>query len=270
MKMVQQTGRIYNLHSVGTVNGTDQFIPQALHDTLSLDDHEVHVWLASLRSTSAIILDLWDTLADDEKQRALRFRFQKDCDRFIVARGLLRAILGRYLNRVPAQIEFEYNEFGKPSVLEVPGGRVVNFNVSHTDELALFAFTRCGKVGVDIETMRTDLIDDRVAEQFFSIREQSDLKSLNVGDRERDRAFFNCWTRKEAFVKARGQGLSLALDQFDVSVLPDQHVSLLEIRDGETAASDWSLREILVGDNHVAAIAVESNDWELHCWKLSS
>jgi len=268
MKVGQQTGRTYNLHNVGNGNGTGPFIPLSLQDTLPLGDQEVHVWLAPLRATSATILDLWDTLGADEKQRALRFRFQKDCDRFIVARGLLRAILGRYLNRIPGQIEFEYNEFGKPSVLQSPGGRVVDFNLSHTDELALFAFTRCGPVGVDIERMRTDLISESVAEQFFSIKEQSDLKRLSLG--ERDRAFFNCWTRKEAFVKARGQGLSLPLDQFDVSVLPDEDVTLLDVRDSETDAANWTLREILVGDNHVAAIAIESHDWQLRCWKLSS
>src|SRR5215813_13484193 len=194
------------------------FIPRSLQEAIVLEAEEVHVWLATLQSPSSVILDLWRTLAPDEKQRALKFHFQRECDRFIVARGLLRAILGSYLSQAPEQIRFAYNEFGKPALRNVLGESALEFNLSHADNRAIFAVARQRRLGIDIERMRTDLANDTVAKHFFSAREQEDLSTL--GPEEWRRGFFTCWTRKEAFVKAQGEGLSIPLNEFDVSLLP--------------------------------------------------
>jgi 4'-phosphopantetheinyl transferase len=244
------------------------FIERSLRESIAIDNEEVHVWQAILQSPSSVILDLWRTLAPDEKQRALKFHFQRECDRFIVSRGLLRAILSCYLGQAPDQIRFSYNEFGKPALRSVVDNEALEFNLSHADNLALFAISRSRKVGIDVERMRADLANLTVAKHFFSAQEQDDLVTLPPEDWER--GFFTCWTRKEAFVKAQGQGLSLPLDQFDVSLLPEETAALLKVRNTDTDAANWSLREIPVGSDYVAALAVEGHDWQLHCWKPSS
>ncbi|HKE55367.1 MAG TPA: 4'-phosphopantetheinyl transferase superfamily protein [Pyrinomonadaceae bacterium] len=249
-------------------DGHELFIDRSLREPIRLEDDEVHVWLATLQSPSSVILDLWRTLAPDEKQRALKFHFQRECDRFIVARGLLRAILGCYLVQAPEQIRFMYNEFGKPALRTSLGDRSLEFNLSHADSRALFAVTRQRRVGIDIERMRSDLANETVAKHFFSTREQDDLSTL--GPDEWQKGFFTCWTRKEAFVKAQGEGLSIPLSEFDVSLLPEEAARLLKVRNDGTNAANWSLHELSVGSDYVAALAVEGHDWQLHCWKPSS
>ncbi len=267
MKMGQSEVRL-KPELPAVADGPELFLDRSLREPIRLENDEVHVWLATLQSPSSVILDLWRTLAPDEKQRALKFHFQRECDRFIVARGLLRAILGCYLDQAPEQIRFIYNEFGKPALRNGHGEALLEFNLSHADNRAIFAITRQRRVGIDIERMRGDLANDTVANHFFSAREQEDLRTL--GPDEWQKGFFTCWTRKEAFVKAQGEGLSIPLNQFDVSLLPDEAAALLKVRSGASNADDWSLRELPVGSDYVAALAVEGHDWQLHCWKPSS
>ena len=232
-----------------------------------LDNNEVHVWRASLDLTASHVQILQQTLAPDERARAERFYFQKDRAHFIVARGLLRVILGRYLDRPPDQLRFCYNSNGKPALAKEFNRDTLCFNLSHSHGLALFAVTRGRELGVDLERVRPHLADEQIAERFFSPREVAMLRALPTN--MRTEAFFNCWTRKEAYIKARGEGLSFPLDQVDVSLAPGEPVALLSAKADPHEASRWSLQELAPGPSYAAALAVEGHDWRLRCWQWS-
>jgi 4'-phosphopantetheinyl transferase len=235
---------------------------------LSLPDDEVHVWRASLDLSTSRVLRLRQALTADELGRVARFHFQRSRDRFIVARGSLRTILGRYLGLEPGQVRFSYSPFGRPAPIApsgCPGQRALDFNLSHSGDLALFALARGRKVGVDVERISADVDWEPMAERFFSPRESAALRALPPGVRRE--AFFTCWTRKEAVVKARGEGLSLPLDRFDVSVVPGEPAALLATRDDPGEASRWTLRDLSPGPGYVAALAVEGRDLRLRYWE---
>ncbi len=231
----------------------------------TLGDDEVHVWRAALDVHAPHVQSLRRTLTADERARAERFYFQKDREQFIVARGLLRAILGRYLDAEPSQLRFSYSPYGKPSLAGEFNADALCFNLSHADGLALYAVTRGRQLGIDIEHVRADLADEQVAERFFSPREVAELRTFSGS--MRPLAFFNCWTRKEAYIKARGEGLSLALDQFDVSLAPGGPAALLSTAGNPLEAFRWSLRELTPGAGYVAALAAEGNNWRLRSWQ---
>jgi len=226
---------------------------------LTLEKHEVHVWRAALDDLRACLDNLSEILSDDEQERAKRYRFRKDRERFVLARGLLRRILSRYADLSPKQLKFDYNAYGKPDLKEELNRHELRFNVSHSGGLALYAVT-CGRaLGVDVERIRAEFCDEQIAEQFFSPAEVAALRALPAS--LQPQAFFNCWTRKEAYIKARGKGLSMPLDQFDVSLAPGEPVALLKNRYDSEEASRWVLQEVSVGACHVASIAVEGRDW---------
>ncbi len=230
---------------------------------LMLGDDEVHVWRASLSLTAPRVQSLQQTLAADERERAERFHFQKGREHFIVARGLLRAILGRYLDMQPCKLRFCYNPNGKPTLVRESGGDVLRFNVSHSHGLALYAVTGGREIGVDLEWLRPDLAHEQIAERFFSPHEVAVLSTLPRN--MKPEAFFNCWTRKEAYVKAKGKGLTLPLDQFDVSLVPGEPAALLSTKWNPQEAFRWSLQQLIPGPGYVAALAVEGNHWQLKC-----
>jgi 4'-phosphopantetheinyl transferase len=225
---------------------------------------EVHVWRASLSRGEEEMLMLRRSLSEDELRRAQRFRFSRDRASFIAARGILREILGRYLHTPPERVRFGYNAYGKPELLDAEGRERLRFNLSHAGGVALFAVTSGGEVGVDVEALRDDVACSELAAQFFSRREVEALSALSA--HAHTRAFFNCWTRKEAYIKARGMGLSLPLYCFDVSLAPGEPAALLATRGDEPGAERWSLRAIDVGAAYVAAVAVEGGGWRLRCW----
>ena len=225
---------------------------------------EVHVWRATLRRAPADIAALGRLLSEDERERAARFRFARDRDDFTAARGTLRLILGLYTGRPPSGLRFIYNSFGKPSLEDVAAGGVLRFNLSHAGGVALYAVASGREVGIDLELMREDLECEELAGRFFSRREVAALRALPA--EERTRAFFNCWTRKEAYIKARGQGLSLPLDSFDITLSPHEPPALLATRGDAKDSSRWSLRELTIGPGYAAALAVEGSGWYLQCW----
>jgi 4'-phosphopantetheinyl transferase len=233
--------------------------------TVFLRDHEVHVWKAHLRRQSPSIQSLIPTLSPDELARAKRFYFQKDREHFIVARGLLRVILGRYLNREPSQLQFCYNPYGKPALSCQSGSHGLRFNLSHSHGLALYAITRGREIGVDIERIRPDMVEDQIAERFFSPGEVRALRSLPPS--LQPVGFFNCWTRKEAYIKAKGKGLSLPLDQFDVSLVPGEPAALLHVSGDAGESSRWSLHKLVPGPGYAAAVIAEEHNWRLQCWQ---
>jgi 4'-phosphopantetheinyl transferase len=234
---------------------------------LLLASNDVHVWRASLHVSLAEVERLQHTLAPDEWERARNFYFEKDRQRFIVARGLLRTILSLYLGIKPATLLFQYNMYGKPALACLTGEKQISFNVSHTRGIALYAVTLQRSIGVDIEHIDAKVGGNDIVERFFSPREISAFRVLPPAlQRE---AFFRAWTRKEAYIKARGEGLSRPLDQFGVSLAPGEPAALLEADDDPGEATRWSLRDLSVGSGYLAALAVEGHDWQLQCWQWS-
>jgi 4'-phosphopantetheinyl transferase len=234
---------------------------------LLLGTIDVHVWRVSLEQSPEVVERLRSLLSVDEQSRADRFHFKSDRCHFIVARGCLRIILGRYLEMAPAEIRFSYADHGKPQLANsIAQSRELKFNLAHSGRLALYAFTRIGEIGVDLEHIRPEFTGDNIANRFFSPAEVDCLSRLPA--LARHEAFFNCWTRKEAFIKAKGMGLSLPLDQFDVTLEPSEPATLLRTRWDEEEAARWSLEAIDAGEGYVAAVAVEGHDRQLSCWQL--
>lgn len=232
---------------------------------LALSSNEVHVWRATLDLTASCVQSLQHTLTADELSRAARFYFQKDRQHFIVARGLLRAILSRYLDMEPGQLRFCYSDYGKPSLAPTSGQKTLSFNLSHSDGLALYAMTRGRETGIDLEHVRSVAEAEQIAERFFSAQEKAVFRALPASLKHK--AFFTCWTRKEAYIKARGEGLSLPLHQFDVSLVPGEPAALLNVRGDPQEVSRWSLRELIPAPGYVAALVVKGHNWRLACWQ---
>lgn len=220
---------------------------------LGCDD--VHLWIASLNRPGAEVAALRRTLTSDELERAGRFHFKNDRDYFIVARGLLRAILARYLKKKPGEIRFDYGSHGKPELRVKNGKPPLRFNLAHSRDYAIYAVARSRAVGVDIEFIRPEFAKEEIAERFFSGAEVGALRVLP--EKLQATGFFNCWTRKEAFLKALGDGLSRPLDEFDVSLAPDQPARLLRVGWNSSEASRWFLESLEPVRGYVAAVAVE-------------
>lgn len=232
---------------------------------LRLGIDEVHVWRATLDLKAGGLQSLQQTLSADERVRAGRFHFQRDREHFIVGRGLLRTLLGRYLETDPGQLRFCYSPHGKPALAWEANRNRLRFNLSHSRGLALYAVTRARELGVDIEFIRPEPADEEIAERFFSPREVAALRAL-PSNMQRE-AFFNCWTRKEAYIKARGEGLTLRLDQFDVTLTPGEPAALLSTNGDPQEASRWALKNLAPGPGYGAALAVEGDNWRLKCWQ---
>jgi 4'-phosphopantetheinyl transferase len=232
---------------------------------LTLADDEVHTWRATLDLPLSLVEQLGGLLTADESDRAERFHFEKDRQHFIVGRGLLRIILGRYLRIAPERLRFFYNRYGKPFLAPEYGLHKLCFNMSHSGGLALFAITRNRDIGVDLERIRANLEYEEIAERFFSPEEVMGLHTIPT--RMKVEVFFNCWTRKEAYIKAQGQGLSLPLDSFDVSFAPGEPATLLATRDDPREASRWTLQELAPGQGYVGALAVRGCNCRYKYWQ---
>jgi 4'-phosphopantetheinyl transferase len=215
-----------------------------------------------LDQTLSQIQSLLHNLAADEHVRAEQFYFERDREHFIAARGVLRAILGGYLNRAPESLSFCYSSHGKPALAGETDDDAIRFNVSHSHGVALFAVTRGREVGIDVEHIRSDLEVAEIAERFFSQREVAMLRTLPTEAQRQ--AFFCYWTRKEAYIKARGEGLSLPLNQFDVSGEP---AAIFATQQDTSEASRWSLQELTPAPGYAAAITVEGHGWHLTRWQ---
>lgn len=224
--------------------------------------NEVHVWRARLDGLWSKSFEL--SLSEDDRERAARFKFEGDRHRFIMARACLRTILARYLKTNAAGLQFDLGPFGKPGLAPRQNALDLRFNLSHSHQLALIAITRGREVGVDVEFMRADFANDEVAAHFFSPTEVKQLVRMPAGIKTR--SFFNCWTRKEAYIKARGEGLSHPLDQFDVSFAPDAPAGLLDSRLDPTEVSRWSFEDLSPHPAYAAALTVEGNFSRLLLW----
>jgi 4'-phosphopantetheinyl transferase len=228
-----------------------------------LDPHEVHVWYASLDELPEAVFR--KPLSHDERERSQRFRFDRDRRRFVTARGLLRIVLAHYVSLEPADLRFGYSPRGKP-FLAGSGGPC--FNTSHSGGLVVLAVARDRQLGVDIEQERAVPEVEDLARRYFSPWEQAELRRLPA--RERQPAFFRCWTRKEAFVKATGSGLSYPLDAFDVTLSPHEPARILRIEGDPEAAGRFWLEDLQPARDFAGALVLEgrpirivTREWEV-------
>jgi 4'-phosphopantetheinyl transferase len=233
----------------------------------ALADDEVHVWSVWLDQPEARVRQLARTLTADERRRTKRLLFERDRRRFVVGRGLLRVILGRYLDLAPGRLRFRYGACGKPS-LEASRGGELRFSLSHAEGLALYAVARGREVGIDLE--RLDRLDGegawRIARSHLSPSERAALRA--VPEHRQVEAFFNCWTRKEAYLKARGDGLSRPLEQVEVSLAPGEPARLEAVGWDAREAERWSLVSFAPAPGYVGALASRGRGWRstLRCW----
>ena len=219
--------------------------------SLSLLSEEVHVWRTRLEQPLELQESYLRTLAEDERVRANRFHFDQHRRHFVVARGFLRALLARYLDTTPEAVRFAYGPYGKP-VLE--GESSLRFNASHSGDWAVYAFVQDHEVGIDVEEIKEDFGTEGIAERFFSTGEVQTLNALP--EAEKPAAFFRCWTRKEAYIKAIGSGLSHPLDSFDVTLAPGEPAALLRSEREPVSLARWSLFNLDVAEGYAAALAV--------------
>jgi 4'-phosphopantetheinyl transferase len=217
----------------------------------------VHIWSASLDSTSATVGYLSTLLSEDEMERADRFHFDHLRQDFIIAHGTLRLILAHYLDCPPQDIRFEYASYGKPFLSQPFAAEGISFNLSHSHRLTLYAIGMHRRLGIDIEHIRplTDMLS--VAANTFSKDENQQL--ISVAKPDVPLAFFNCWTRKEAFIKAVGEGVSFPLDQFDVTLKPNELAKLLSVRGSREEAERWSMFAWEPMDDYVAALVADGH-----------
>lgn len=230
-------------------------------DDLNLESNQVDVWRVFPNPTPDSVRWAETTLSADEAERAARFRFDKDRNRFTVSHIALRDILSRYLNCEPKQVQYTVGDYGKPAVISK---LKLDFNLSHSRDYALIAVTRGRKVGIDVEHFRDELEIEKIARRFFSEKENAELMSLPSGQQRT--GFFNCWTRKEAYIKAHGLGLSLSLDSFDVSLSPNEPAILRATRPDAEEASHWTLLSLDIDSQHAGAAAVEGLDLDFRFW----
>ncbi|HLJ27351.1 MAG TPA: 4'-phosphopantetheinyl transferase superfamily protein [Candidatus Angelobacter sp.] len=226
-----------------------------------LDVGQVHVWRISLAENEGAVQRCRVLLSSDEKERASRFYFEKHRRRFVLGRGAMRQILGRYLQLGPEKLVFSYGSKGKPELAECPNGPQIRFNLSNSDDLAVLAVTHEHQVGIDVEFINREFASEEIAHRFFSAHEVNTLRAVSPD--QRAEAFFSCWTRKEAYIKAVGEGLSIPLDSFDVAFGADVPAALLEVRNAPEGQPQWSMYDLAVPPEFRAALVVEGEGHRL-------
>jgi 4'-phosphopantetheinyl transferase len=210
------------------------------------------VWHWPLDVSAPQGADLRKVLSPDELERAERYRFDRHRNEFILTRGVLRIVLASYTAQSPESLSFDHSAQGKPALRNGPPD--LRFNVSHTEGLAVLALVREREIGVDAEKIRPQPDAQKLAKRFFSPQEQRFLEKLS-GD-ELQRAFFRCWTHKEAYIKGKGEGLSIPLHAFDVSLEEDRPAALVGTRPDPAEAGRWNLYDLSIGQGYAAALAV--------------
>lgn len=241
------------------MNKNEPYWPRAIPEA-PIPPNQIHVWSAFLDITEPEIKGLQGLLSADEVSRAGRFHFQRDRDRYIVARGRLRQILGRYLEKKPHEIRFTYTAYGKP---ELPGDASLRFNLSHSDAFALYAFTLKRPIGIDIERISDDIAVGQIIRSFFSPGEINSFEKLPVS--QRIEVFFKYWTRKEALLKATGEGFSFPFEKLNVSGMSGENWSPVAWPGDQRKQLCWYLQDLVPLRGYTAAIAVAGSDCQLCC-----
>jgi len=230
----------------------------------SLELHEVHVWKIGLLASQVRLEQLRTMLSDDELDRAGRFRFDRHRRRFITGRAVMRVLLGRYTGRLPESLGFSYNPQGKPSLKDEGS---LEFNFTNSRDLSLLCVARRRQLGIDLEHLGRHADYAGIANRFFAEREIEEL--FSIPESRRHSAFLTGWTRKEAYIKALGTGLSLPLDQFAVTIDPEVDPLLISADDMPDEQDRWTFRHLQPEPGYVASLVVERGDWEIinYCWK---
>lgn len=233
-----------------------------------LREDEVHLWIAPLTTPPEKLFYFESVLSADEKERARRFRNISDGERYLIARGSLRRLLGYYVAGAPDRLQFTYNAFGKPSLSGQTSEAVLNFSVSHSGDRALFGFARARRIGVDLEYIRADIDALGLAKRYFSPDEFRRLRRLPAN--EQCEAFYCAWTRKEAYLKACGESLSFGLERVEVSLIPAEPAMIRKVAGASNASEHWTLKHLSPAPNYLGAAAVEGRgitfkflDWHL-------
>ncbi|MDX1365024.1 MAG: 4'-phosphopantetheinyl transferase superfamily protein [Arenibacter latericius] len=222
-------------------------------EKLILPNNQIHFYYADINDFISNVGVMQEWLTSDEKLRAGQFKFQTDQNRFIIARWLLRSLLSNYLEIDFGEVVFEYGEYGKPFFNT---NQNIKFNLSHSGDMIVFGFVKNFDIGVDVEVLKMDFDVMDIALKFFSKKEVGMLQSLP--EQRREVAFYRCWTRKEAIIKAYGSGLSFPLDTFSVSMDSDDTAELLEASIGDLDKEKWRLFSIRPKTDYLTAIAVNS------------
>lgn len=230
---------------------------QSVPITRSIHSREVQVWRVFLDQCCNGLRELSQTLSPEEESRAARFHFDLDRQRFQVARGVLRNLLGAYLNLPPQQVRFEYGPYGKPYL----AARELQFNLSHSQGIAVYGFTRGRDLGLDLECLRPVPQLLRIAERYFSPQEKAVLQ--NLAPEQQIERFFQYWTCKEAYLKARGTGLSQPMPQIE---LDGSAAQAIIINADDPKAENWQIQLLQPTTTAIAAVAVQDQDWFLTCW----
>lgn len=222
-------------------------------------ESQVDVWKAEISLQLEDIDWLYERLSNEERKRSDKYYFIQDRHRYILGHAMLRIILGYYLSVPPEQLAFGSNKFGKPYLsMSYFENEKVNFNISHAGDIVAIAITRMGEVGIDVERIREFNNSDQFVKRIFAKSEISDFQSLKRSDK--NEAFFNCWTRKEAFIKALGTGLSFPLDRFSTTIKPCQKACLLQIDDPSIKVSDWSMIVFKPRHGYAGALVVKAQN----------
>ena len=223
---------------------------------------ELHLWYLAFADNTAWLPNYWQVLSLEEKSKAHSFRFEKDAQQYIQTRAVLRHLLGQYLSEAPSAISFLQNEYGKPYVASKPA---FYFNVSHTDRMALLGFTRVAALGVDVENTERAVEAELVARHFFAPAEVERLQSVPIEDLSA--AFYRCWTRKEAIIKALGTGLAFPLKEFEVEFAAERPARLLRTHWDEAEAKRWWMQALHFPGNYAGAVAMRSAAPTCCYWK---
>lgn len=238
---------------------------QILRTQPQLQAGEIHIWKIELDCADCQWQPLMALLSIDEQIKADRYRFEQHRRRYIMGRTTLRKLLGAYLNRAPEMLNFAYNDHGKPSLAHDDSG--LHFNVSHSGEIMLAAFVLNSGIGIDVETIQQDTDYLAIGQRWFSKQESNTLRDL--AEEKRIGAFFRAWTRKEAYIKARGIGLSYSLNRFSVS-MDETSPSLLEHEDCSQEIKSWQIYNIEVSSDYSAAVAIEAARWDIRHYDFDS
>ena len=230
-----------------------------------LQSGELHIWRIELDRDDGQWQPLMALLSNDEQIKADRYRFEKHRRRYILGRATLRNLLGSYLDRAPDTFRFSYNSHGKPFLANDDSG--LRFNVSHSGEIMLAAFVLNSEIGIDIEAIQQDIDYMGIGQRWFSEQESNTLRDLP--EEQRIGAFFRAWARKEAYIKARGIGLSYPLNRFSVS-MDETSPALLEHQDGSQEIKSWQIHDIEVSSAYSAAVVIEAAKWDIRHIHLES
>jgi len=232
--------------------------PYKVSQNIQLKNDNVDVWCVSLEVDKSCLSSLQQSLSEDERMKAGRMRFKNKRDDYVAARGLLRLIIAAYLKEKPERLGFQYGPHGKPELAKEFIGTGLTFNMSHSHGLAVYGVGHKRVLGVDIEKIRSDMSFTKIAKRFFSPLEFETLQKLPA--EQQKQGFFTCWTRKEAYIKAIGQGLFFPLNRFDVSLVPGEPAALLADRKDPRQVSRWTIVNLDVDPNYAAALVVEGKE----------